>query len=262
MSRIFLISFLTLTAVFFVGCSSDNATQPAGLDETSLATADKAIHRPFSDFLDTQGTFCFPDGEGGCFDFEPPMDNFLGWTDPALNFNALFEYLGNADAWLQEQSGGAISLGTEITGTVTERPLADGRALIKVNLRATNILAWVTNIETFFLDPLVFGYRVGEVLEGAPPALGDFHLKMRFISPEQNAPLPDIFQLLLIPEPGQELLHLTVNMSATGVLHEGSGFPEGTLGSVKVFQVYPRTFPGGYDYSWTVERIDIRAIGQ
>jgi len=189
------------------------------------------------------------------------MKNFLGWTDPRYNFNALFEYLGNADLWLQEESGGTISLGTRITGKVTERPLADGRALIHINVHARNILAWMTEVEDFYLDPLVFGYRVGDVLEGAPPAIGDLQFKIKFITAEQNAPIPDIFGMYFFPEPGQEILHMSINMSATGILHEGSGYPEGTLAKVKVNQVFPG--PGDiYGMGWAVERINIVPIGQ
>jgi hypothetical protein len=232
------------------------------MTDREIGFAGAAVQRPFSDYTSTQGTFCFPDGSGGCFDFEPPMKNFLGWSAGDYSYNFLFEYLGNADLWLQGQSGGAISLGTEISGTVSERPLTDGSALLEINIHARNVLAWVTRVEDYYLDPLIFGYRVEDVLAGAPPSRGHFFMSLRFINPQQNAPIPDLFQLLLFPEPGQEILHATVNMAATGVLHEGSGYPEGTPAMVRAVQVYPRMPESGYAVPWPVERIDIQPIGK
>ncbi len=247
------------------GCSQEasrvQAPEIAASDtEEGIGPLAQAVQRPFSDYTSTQGTFCFPDGSGGCIDFEPPVRNFIGWSEHEPVFNALFEYLGNADQWLQQQSGGSLSLGTEITGTVKERPLPGGRAEIHITVHARNILAWMTHIESYVLDPLVFGYRVTDVLAGAPPSLGDFHMNIRFIVPEQNAPIPDLFQLIVMPEPEQELLHLSVNMSAVGILHEGSGYPEGTLGLVRVVQVYPPLPNSTYGTGWAVERIDIQPI--
>jgi hypothetical protein len=260
---IFMLVLTFIAVIAFVsGCSDDIAEPPADASSPDLTFADKAVQRSFDEFMAAQGTFCWPDGEGGCFDFEPPMKNFFGWTDPDVNFNALFEYLGNADAYLQEQSNGEISLDTEITGRVSERPLADGRALLNIKIKAENILAWVTQIEDYYLDPLVFGSRVDEVLSGAPPAIGDFHLTMKVIVPEQNAPLPDIFGLYFFPEPGAEVVHVTVSAQASGVLHEGSGYPEGTIGRVSIQQVFPSRPDGDIGNTWPVERIDFHVANQ
>lgn len=258
--RFSLLGSLAILVLIAYGCTND-ATSPSGEAHDDLEFADKATQRSFDEFMAAQGTFCWPDGEGGCWEFEPPMKNFFGWTDPSSNFLALFEYLGNADLYLQEQSDGAISLGTVISGSVTERPLADGRALLHIKLKAKNILAWVTDMEDLYLDPLVFGYRVDEVLAGAPPAIGDMQFMTKVIVAEQNAPLPDIFGLYFFPEEGQEVVHLTVSMAATGVFHEGSGFPEGTVGRVRVQQVFPSNPNSDLDGAWPVERIDFHVPG-
>ena len=260
-----------LTVLLIVGllgaCSNDTVSEPS-VDAALTASAidlqfagTSSVQRPFSDYLETQGTFCFPDGEGGCFDFEPPVQNFLGWTDPNSNFNALFEYLGNADTILQEQSGGTISLGTRIHGSIVERPLADGRALVKINVQAKNILAWVTDIQSYYLDPIVFGTRVEDVLNGAEPSLGHFNMEVQFVSPAPGLPIPDLFQLFLVPEEGQELVHVAVNMSATGTFHDGSGLTPGTRGRVKVTQVFPPLPGSDYDTGWAVERIRFIPFG-
>jgi hypothetical protein len=258
--RFSLLGSLAILVIIVVGCA-DDVTSPPNDRDGDLGFADKAVRRSFDELMAAQGTFCWPDDEGGCVDFEPPLQNFFGWTDPSSNFNALFEYLGNADRYLQEQSDGEISLGTVISGTVSERPLADGRALLHVKIKAQNILAWVTDIDDYYLDPLVFGHRVDEVLAGAPPAIGDLQFMTKVIVAEQNAPLPDLFGLYFFPEPGQEVVHVTVSMSATGVFHEGSGFPEGTVGTVRAQQVFPSRPDSDLFGSWPVERIDFHVPG-
>ena len=259
--RIPIIARLFLALALLAGCAGDRVTQPDEAVVASDQPLQRATQRPFSDYLETQGTFCFSDGEGGCIDFEPPLKNFLGWSDPTNNFGALFEYLGNADRWLQEQSGGEISLGTEISGDVTERLLPDGRALIHLNVRAKNILAWVIDVQDFFLDPLVFGTRVVDVLNGAEPSLGRFTLEAEFTIAEPGAPIPDLFQLYFAPEPGQEVLRIALNMTATGILHEGSGYPAGTRAKVRVMQVYPPLPNSEYLTGWAVEKIDFHPLG-
>ncbi len=249
-------ALLALAAALVGGCS-DDVTQPAQDDPWEFIATDKDVERPFSDYVEAQGTYCWPDGEGGCIDFEPPMLNFIGWTDPDLPFNCLFEYLGNAAPYLYEESDGAIDLGTEITGRVLERELEDGRALIRINVIAHDILGWVTQIEDFYLDPIVFGARPDEVLAGMPPAIGEFRMRAMFTLPEPGLPLPDLFQLVLVPEEGQQLIQLSAEMWADGVFREGSGFAPGTLGSVHTEEVFQLPPDGGY--GWFIERIEFTA---
>ncbi|MFB3908858.1 MAG: hypothetical protein ACE15D_10685 [Candidatus Eisenbacteria bacterium] len=261
-SRRLLVLFALLSVG--LGCSNDSTppTTPAPSYEAISTIAGQAVQRPFSDYTSTQGTYCVPDGMGGCIDYEPPLKNFVCWSNSDFILNFMFEYLGNADRWLQQESGGAMSLGTDITGNLTERTLPDGRALIHLRVHARNILAWVAEIEDYYLDPLIFGSRVTDVLAGAPPALGDFYMDLDFINPQPGAPIPDLFQLLLFTEPDQEILHATIHMEATGYLHEGSGYPEGTYARVRAVQIFPRAPEGGYEPTgWPVESIDIQPIG-
>ena len=72
-----------------------------------------AAQRPVSDFLSRQGKFCLQlgaDGNfdcsastyvtdttgGGCFQFIPPVANYMGWSDPK-GTSASFDYAGLAD---------------------------------------------------------------------------------------------------------------------------------------------------------------------
>jgi hypothetical protein len=209
-----------------------------------------AGQRPIEDFVNAQGTFCIDDGQGGCFLFVPPIANFLGLSDPEEEIAASVDYAGLADAF----AGGAF--GTETTGTVTERPLNDGRAEVHVRLHTTNALSWV--VDGFdFTGPLLFGNRAPEVLAGAEPALGESFLHVKFINTAPGAPLPDLIQLLVAPEPGQELVFLSFHARADGPLADGSP------GRVEVVQtgLFMTEFQGATADGFPAEKIILQAVG-
>ena len=58
------------TSIIIIGILWAGLIAPA-----TAAAAGKVVHRPISDFLLTQGTYCF--GGGPCFLFVPPDANFL-----------------------------------------------------------------------------------------------------------------------------------------------------------------------------------------
>src|SRR5438552_1542215 len=98
-----------------------------------------AAQRPITDFTSRQGTYCLkPDSSGnvdcaasgyngtGCALFVPPQPNVGGWIDPTTAIFTLVDYAGLADKLLNG------ALGTTLDGSVTEVPLADGRAEVTV----------------------------------------------------------------------------------------------------------------------------------
>ena len=203
----------------------------------------KPLARPVEDWLTAQGSFCFPDGSGGCIDFFPPVANHLNWfTDDPVLAAASVDYAGLAYAALLEESGGAIDLGTTIDGNVRERTLKDGRIEVRVKVKVRNGLIFAINPDPlppdFAADPMTFGYRPTELLAGiAPegPALGRVDLLLVFWhAGEIGDPLPDLVQLAFFPEPGQELRRIDLRARATGALRAESGFAEGTRGSAKL----------------------------
>jgi hypothetical protein len=122
----------------------------------------------------------------------------VGWSvGPALTIFALLDYAGLANNYLVSQGGN--SLGTTITGSINERPLAVGRAQVAVTLRTKKALVWVSDISETFPGPLLFGHRVDEVLAGASPALAECTLYVVFINTAPGAPLPDLIQLVFAP---------------------------------------------------------------
>jgi hypothetical protein len=232
--------------------------------------AAKASTRPIEDFVSVQGTFCFPDGSGGCLIFVPPIPNYGGWGNLDLTRCASVDYAGISNAWIESASGGAISFGTTTDGSITERPLADGRAEVTVMLNTHNALTWViSNCADFATDPLLFGHRATEVLnDGATAALGESTLKLVFINTALGAPMPDLIQLFVAPEPGQEPKSLSLKARADGTLSEAFGVAEGTPGKATIVQVgfYSKNFnPKSHvvlgDPNFTVERVDLQATG-
>jgi hypothetical protein len=210
-----------------------------------------AGQRPIEDFVNAQGTFCVDDGSGGCWLIVPPVANFIGWTDLAEGIVASVDYAGLADAF----AGGAF--GTETTGTVTERPLKDGRAEVHVRLHTTNALSWVAEGGDFN-GPLLFGHRAPEVLAGAEAALGESFLGIRFINTAPGAPLPDLIQLLFFPEPDRQVIFLSFQARADGPLADGSP------GRVQVVQtgLFMTAGKGATEDGFPAEKIILRGVGQ
>ena len=231
---------------------------------TPLAQA-KATQRPIEEFIDAQGTYCVDDGAGGCFLFVPPLENFVGWSDPAQELFASVDYAGLANTWLKEQSSGAVDLNTAFIGNVTERLLADGRAEVIVNLSTRNALTWVVDGYDFTASPLLFGDRAPEVLTGAKPGLCDSHLLVKFINTAPGVPLPDLIQLLFAPEIGQELLSLAMRCNAEGPLHEGfDDVEDGTPGRAIVLEtgLFMTGYHGAVADGFPVEKINLKVIGK
>ncbi|HKE42448.1 MAG TPA: hypothetical protein VKG21_21675 [Casimicrobiaceae bacterium] len=246
---------------------------------TGLSAATQ--QRPISDFLDTQGTYCTDDGQGGCYLFVPPDPNFLGWSTmiplppklpvvrsrPAVPLFAGIDYAGLADAY---KSGEEPLL----SGTVTERPFSDGRAEVTVILHTKNANAWVIDLDLNgdVLDqiankPTLFGHRPRDVAAGARQALGDLLLHIVFINTAPGAPLPDLVQLNNNPGtlPGTELKFLGLSMSATGPLTAQYGVPEGTPGKCTIVQTgliqkagQSRALTDGFP----VEDINLQQVGR
>lgn len=192
------------------------------------------VQRPIEDFLSTQGMFCIHDGTSDCLLFFPPDPNLLGWAnsfDSPMVFFASVDYAGIMDAY---PSG----VKPEISGTVSERPLPDGRAEVTVLLRTKHANVWVIELAGDPPNnPTLFGHRPGEVVNGAGQAFGDSVLHVVFINTAPGAPLPDLVRFNIGDlEPGQELKFIGFTMTATGPLTSAFGVPEGTLGKCTIAQ--------------------------
>ncbi len=143
------------------------------------------------------------------------------WADPKNGFIAAIDALG--------QLG---DFGTTVTGSIAESAAPGGYADVKVVFHTSNALTRAFDAN---FDP-VFGYSFGEVLDGAPPTLGDASVQVKFRNTAAGEPLPDISQLLICPLPGQTLEVFSIRAQASGPLRAAFGVPEGTPGRLEVTQ--------------------------
>jgi len=247
-----------------------------GLGFLLLATptyAQRTIQRPIEDFLKTQGTCCndMPSL------WLPPDPNFCHWTPPQ---NTRFVRFAGVDyAGLAPEAyphGG----GPQFSGTVTERPLKDGRAEVTVLLHTKGANAWVVELDfndpehdTWYQiaqKPTLFGHRPSEVASGAPQALGDSFLKAVFINYAPGAPLPDLLLFLwgvyFEPLPsGLEIRSVLFQAEAEGPLTAQFGVPENTPGMLHILENanLDATAPGkALADLWPAEIVNLKVVGR
>ena len=197
----------TLLAALLVVSAVAIAPQPA--------VAANVTERAIMEFVTAQGTLDIG------FLIVPPVPNFIGWTDPNAALSLSVDYAGLADA-----TCGRVA-GTTFAGTVKEKALADGRAEVSVELYTMNAITWVVDGFSFANDPVVFGVRWAEDADGdcvlsGTPTLGTALMKVKFINTQPGAPLPDLVEVIFLPQPGQELLSLSIHTEAIGELADGT----------------------------------------
>jgi len=212
--------------------------------------------RPISDFLMAQGTTSvFNFGVTG-------MPDEIGWTTSTtatLGGNGRFariDYTGQDAAFL------GLHLGTTASGTVSERPLPDGRAEVTVNLHTHNAFAWATQfLPDFTFGALLFGFTPTQ-LQANPsltPPLADSNLLLVVKNSAPGAPLPDIVNDFILGNApsGVELVYLGFSATATGTTPTGQ---PATL-VVRETGVLGRTPEVIRDGGFTAEVVDVQIHG-
>ncbi len=245
-----------------IGCSRSTPVGPQHMTIQSAGSNPQvaaAVQRPLSDFLGAQGS------TNG---FIPPLPDFIAWSNnnPQTLFTAV-DYAGVVASYLESHGGPA--LGTRITGTVTERPLADGRARVSVILHTDRALTWTiamppTNIAT---DPLLYGYRGTDLLANPAltPALSSSDLQVDFNNTAPGAPLPDLITAFVLgqAQPGQELVMLSFHSRGQGPLRAAFGVADGTPGRCTVVNtgLFQTPFRGALADAFPAEHIQLQAVG-
>ena len=203
------------------------------------AASPKPIHRSIQELVRAQGTLCVPDGSGGCFLFSPPVENYIFFGATATEPIAAVDYAGLEDKWLRQASGGSQSFRTGFSGTVTERPLGDGRAELSIVLHTRHEVA-----RAFLFDGTpIFGNTTPDVLAGAQPAIGESTFDFVFINPTVGMALPDLAQIVFAANPGQVFVSSHFRAVAMGPLHAAFGVPEGTRGRMTVDMISTASNP-------------------
>jgi hypothetical protein len=230
-------------------------------------TVPSTIQRPIADFVSQQGTTSVFNSE------VPGLPDNVGWTTASKVSNghfALIDYSGKDAAFLFSHNG--IDLGTTVSGTVHERPLADGRAEVSVELDTSNALAWACAFSpanppdvNSSATPLLFGYRAQDLVANPSlkPALASSHLHVVFDNTAPGAPLPDLVDAFILGNagPGVELVSLDFRANAKGVVHDPTGQVPDQQGTLVVSQTGVLGLGGGHfvgDFGFSAEVISIQ----
>lgn len=199
--------------------------------------------RPILDFLNAQGKSCVPNPYGlpGCYLYVPPAPNFLGFSTRSAGestglFGA-FDYAGLANKTFDNAFGTTIGANS----MVTEQPLDNGTALVRVLLYTEHANAWVIRMtgSPLLTDltaqqyatevanyPTLFGLRPQDAavnLSGA--AFGNSFFDIVFINTAPGAPLVDLISLA-----PPALQFIAFRAQAKGPLTAAFGVPDGTPG--------------------------------
>ncbi len=239
----------------------------------------QANQRPISDWVNVQGLDAYWFGTN--FGFPTDFPDVVGWAPgddaPYQTYRlCVGDYAGRLAAHLATNN---INLGTAVSGTVMERPLADGTAEVKVNVHVTNALVWVADILSqnpstgqITFGPTLLGHRQDEVWNGAAPVLGEIHMTLVFINNAgMGAPLQDLNRLFfggwVVPAADGQFVSMNLQIHAQGALNPDActlfGVPLGTQGSVVCNQRanYANSpAPVGWD-AWPVETVFLRPLG-
>jgi hypothetical protein len=233
------------------------ASVGSALLAVSPALAGPTYLRPLSDFLSTQGTTSVNTA---------PVPDYLAWTDLADGVMMAVDYAGIANAWTEAQTGGLVSYGTQISGTITERPRADGRADVQILVRATNALSYVVAYDAVNgpdYSDVKFGNLAPAALSTGAAGLGECTFQIRIVNTAPGDPLPDLFDAFVLgnADPRLELVFISFAGRATGPLHAGAiaGAPEGTPGRASVIQtgLFMSGFHGAVGDGFPAERVSL-----
>jgi hypothetical protein len=181
--------------------------------------------RPFSDWLNAQGTFYNP---ATCF------SSVLGWATPDFATFALADYSGKLGACVTAHGGPVFH--PEFRGNVTERDLPDGTAEILVNEQFNNTYAYALDTSQFPARPLLGSPQFEYNGQPKPTAVASGMLQVKFLIPSPGAPLPDL--------PDAFLLSISGRINGDGPLRAAFGVPEGTPGKFIVSQTGLFNIPG------------------
>ena len=222
----------------------------------------KVTVRPIDDWIAAQGTFA---GEL----------IFINWRNSEGTLFNRVDYAGLLNRRAERISGGEISFGTEMSGMVTERPLADGRTEVHVVLHTKDALTFVRD-RTQAGAPDIFGSRLGSfffggvLFGGVNPSLADSFLDLTYITPNApGAPLADFLRLAFFPQEEEETIQVLFAARSNGELRAAFGVPDGTPGHLTVVQkgifqhpVFDFDDPFGFVAGLNlVEEINLEVVG-
>ena len=222
-----------------------------------VSASGHAYSRPFSDWTAGQTPL----------DTASPVEfSIVWWYEAATGEALVVDMDGRVASWIDANGGQAP--GPQLQGTVTERPLPDGRAEVTVTetIRGAITYGWqdVNDFADFPSGPKLFGYRAEEIAASAPAVTGKASFAITFINTAPGAPLPDFAHLAFAPDAGQEIVFSHFDSGAFGPLRSGSGYADGTRGMAATQQIgnFRTTGGGATADGFPVEFVSFRPVGR
>lgn len=214
----------------------------------AAASEESVSHRPIEDLIVTQGTY---------------NGNFLSWINNEYVVEISVDYAGLDNEAII--AGGGDDLGTTITGTITEKQLADGTTLVRISLHTKNAL---TRAIDWDIGDYIFGSTVAEVLDGAHASLGDCKFDMTYITTAApGSPMPDLLQMAYYGIPGYSIVNVNFVATSKGELNEAFGVEQGTPGMARTTQSANFNAPGMWNnhqnqpWTWPAGYVTVKVIG-
>ncbi len=235
----FVTAILTISLSFLISCEpTSNVMEPNTPQSAANSTANEVagvVERDINDFVSTQ---------------------YLtwGWYDSNAQETYIFviDYAGVLNNYY------GLNLNSTFSGKIMEKAMSDGRAEVRISLKAHNVLTYVSGLTNGAWTPLLFGELAASVAGGATATLGDANLDITFINSAPGAPIPEIGLM-------QDVTRLSVNASAFGPFKAAAGFgPDGTPGHAWLNQVglldHVNGHPGVNGFS--VEYVKMQPVGR
>lgn len=235
MRRMLLTWAVAVAATATTGCGDETPLEP---EPAALAKTGPTIERDIMEFVDRQGTYCTPSGGefGNCFSHFPDIPDIFGVCDWQFTVCGAFDYAGVWERYLIARHGAGV--GTTYSGKITEYPLADGRARVRIVLESAN--AQVIVVENLHLgNDFSFGIKSMGILPqdyqpGGPVVLGSHRHVLEYIAPSAGAPILDLVELFMTTEDtyrGYDFRSWQLSGSATGPMNPEAGYAPGTVGT-------------------------------
>jgi hypothetical protein len=223
---------------------------------TAPETMAQTMQRPIGDWLAAQGQ-----GYGYALDFPADYLAFTG-RDPG-NPNAeidkliVVDYAGIDAAVVDELSEGAVLLYPQISGSVTERVLQDGRTEVHIRLQAGDALTYVLDLNSW---DVIFGANPVATAQGAEPGLGQTSLQVKYIV--DRAPgetMEDVMEVIFFGS--GDLTFVSYQAVAFGPLADGSPGTASSTQTAPISAAIRNGFKGGLSDGFPVEMIRVQEIG-
>lgn len=219
-----LLALSTLAVTAMAGCTGDSvqptAAGSAYSEEDVVRHPTPGMVRPVGEFLASQGSYCMPDGQGGCITYAMPVQNHIAFYDEAKRKTIMVDYAGTTNMFMREKAG--MDYRTTFSGDMREEPMPDGRSRVTVHYTGENALVYIVNGTDIANGPLFLGTRPNELMNPEKKGTtGYMELTVSYINQAPGMPVPDLMQLVRFPQPGQQLLETRFAFKGSGVNFSG-----------------------------------------